>query len=127
VRFFINQTPRSVVAAPERGCDDLPSITYHSPKGGRVSPVTPPADYMSRAIRLHRERLSLSQSQLGEMIGVSGFSVGTWERGESLPTSENIQRLAGLFEVTSVALRSPQSSHWKETVFASVSVLQEVR
>lgn len=103
------------------------SVTYHSAKGSVVSAASMPLGFTSRAIRVHRERLNLSQSQLGEVIGVSGFSVAAWERGELPPTSENIDRMAACFAVTGVALRYPQSSLSSGTVLASASALQEAR
>lgn len=36
-------------------------------------------------IRTARERAGLTQSELGQLVGVSMRTVGNWERGESVP------------------------------------------
>jgi transcriptional regulator with XRE-family HTH domain len=103
------------------------SVTYHAATRSMDSPPLTTVDYLCRAIRLNRERLNLSQFQLGALIGVSGFSVGAWERGESMPTSEEIDRMATHFAATGLALRFSQPSRSRGTVLASASSLQEVR
>lgn len=103
------------------------SVTYHAATGATASPPSSNADYVCRAIRMYRERLNLSQSQLAAAVDVSGFSVGAWERGESRPSDDEIDRLAARFRVTGVALRFPCSFHLRETVLASVRPPREVR
>ena len=46
-------------------------------------------------IRQARERARLTQGELGEKVGVSGRTVGNWERGASIPRN----RAARLVEV----------------------------
>lgn len=46
-------------------------------------------------IRLERERAGLTQPQLGALVGVSGRTVGNWERGEASPRNS----LARLMDV----------------------------
>lgn len=36
-------------------------------------------------IRQGRERARLTQAQLGQIVGVTGRTVGNWERGETVP------------------------------------------
>lgn len=50
-------------------------------------------------IRNARERAGLTQEELGELVGVSGRTVGNWERGKSIPRN----KLAKLRVVLDVA------------------------
>jgi DNA-binding XRE family transcriptional regulator len=105
----------------------MTSVTYHAAAGVAASPRPEAIDYVCRAIRMYRERLDLTRPELGAAIGASGFAVGAWERGESLPSSDDIDRMATCFSVTSVALRSPCASHLRETVLVVAPSLQPAR
>ena len=61
-------------------------------------------------IRMHRQRLGLSQGSLGKIMGVSAVAVGKWERGLSQPDIDTLSRLADLFNISIDELcgRSPQ-------------------
>lgn len=50
-------------------------------------------------VRLRQARLGrhLSQVQAGDAIGVTHGTVGQWERGETLPTLENLIGVADLY------------------------------
>lgn len=45
-------------------------------------------------IRMRRKRLGLTQQELGKHLGVSGNTVARWERGEVVPESPEMLRLA---------------------------------
>src|SRR3569832_2030570 len=49
---------------------------------------------LGQAVRLHRERMGLTQLQLGEAIGRSLQAVGNIERGRSLPGLDTLQAIA---------------------------------
>jgi transcriptional regulator with XRE-family HTH domain len=49
---------------------------------------------LGRAVRLHRERMGLTQLQLGEAIGRSVQAVGNIERGRSLPGLDTLEAIA---------------------------------
>lgn len=51
-------------------------------------------------IKFHRNQLGLTQTQLGERLGVQKNAVSKWERGrvEDIPTSK-LRAMAQLFEV----------------------------
>ena len=51
-------------------------------------------------IKYLRNKLSLSQEDLAEKIGVSRQSVAKWENGESLPDIQKCADMAKLFEVS---------------------------
>ncbi len=48
---------------------------------------------------LRRER-KLSQSELGELVGVSNKAVSKWENGASKPPMDTLKKLADIFDVT---------------------------
>ncbi len=105
----------------------MSSVTYHAATGTAALPPLSSVEYVCRAIRMHRERLAMTRPELGEAIGVSGVAVGAWERGESRPSNDDIDRIAAHFAVPSVALRSPNASHLRETVLVAAPSLQPVR
>ncbi len=55
-------------------------------------------------IREHRKRCGLSQEKLAELVGVSRQAVTKWETGQSAPSTENLLRLAEIFDVSLDAL-----------------------
>ena len=50
-------------------------------------------------IKKHRLTLGLTQDKLGEMLGVTGKAVSTWEKGTKIPRMPIIKRLSELFEI----------------------------
>ena len=48
----------------------------------------------SEKIRVLRRRKSLTQEQLGDLIGVSYMTVRRWELGKTSPKTEEIKKLA---------------------------------
>ena len=50
-------------------------------------------------IKLLRERFGLTQTQLGQIAGVSDKAVSTWENGVNIPRMGAIQRMADYFGV----------------------------
>jgi transcriptional regulator with XRE-family HTH domain len=51
-------------------------------------------------IRLARRSLGLLQREVGDLLRVTGVSVGNWERGKTSPTALNVVRLAETLGVT---------------------------
>lgn len=47
-----------------------------------------------------RERRRISRKALGELCGLSKNIIGQYERGEKVPTVDNLIQLADYFEVT---------------------------
>lgn len=47
-----------------------------------------------------RKEKGLSQKELAEMMLVSRQAVSKWERGEAVPTTENLRYLSALYGVT---------------------------
>lgn len=57
---------------------------------------------LGQMIRMQREKLGISQDQLGERMGVSFQAVSGWERGVNVPDTNRLKELARALE-TSVA------------------------
>ena len=60
---------------------------------------------------IYQKRTSrhLSQKKLGEMVGVSGRSIGDWECGKCYPNALVVCDLADLFECTADELLGRKS------------------
>jgi transcriptional regulator with XRE-family HTH domain len=65
-------------------------------------------------IREERERAGLTQAQLAKLVGVSGRTIGNWERGEADPRN-SLTRLRDILP----ALREPVADiHWPQAPVA---------
>ena len=69
-------------------------------------------------IRYHRKRLSLTQEQLAERIGVSFQAVSKWECGTATPDLSMIVVLANFFDITTDTLLGVDIAKKKERVDA---------
>lgn len=76
---------------------------------------------VSMAVRQHRERTGLNQSQLAERIGVSQGNVSRWESGNGIPRGDALMRLARELNVSPQALVGLGNAPVAETVPVSVS------
>jgi DNA-binding transcriptional regulator YiaG len=52
--------------------------------------------FSSKGFKSLRKQLGLSASECGMLVGVSGWTIGSWERGKSRPKGEQIAAVAGL-------------------------------
>lgn len=66
------------------------------PLAGRAQAT---AETIGTAIRDARLARDWKQSHLGRLVGVSGASVGQWERGETLPRADVLIALARLLDI----------------------------
>ena len=57
------------------------------------------ATYSERLVELRTEK-GLTQSELGEMLGVSDAAISKWENGEAMPRLAKLQQLADVFDVS---------------------------
>lgn len=55
-------------------------------------------------IKKIRERFDLTQDQLGEIAGVSGGAVSTWERGTAEPRMGAVQKIADKLNISKVEI-----------------------
>ncbi len=67
-------------------------------------------------IKKHRLTLGLTQDKLGEMLGVTGKAVSTWEKGIKIPRMPIITRLADLFEISKSRLIDDESDLKREPI-----------
>ncbi len=51
-------------------------------------------------IQFHRKRLGLSQEELGQKLLVSRQTISLWEKGQTMPTIDNLLRLKEIFGIT---------------------------
>ncbi len=51
-------------------------------------------------IRKNRQRLGLSQEELGEKLMVSRQTVSLWEKDQTSPTVDNLMRLKEIFGIS---------------------------
>ena len=52
--------------------------------------------FVAKGLRSERNRLSLSQTNFGKLVGVSAQSIYNWESGSTRPRSEQLSKLAAL-------------------------------
>lgn len=62
---------------------------------------------LGERIKSHRQRCGLSQEKVAEAVGVSRQAVTKWETGQSMPSTENLFRLAALFGTSADLLLDP--------------------
>ena len=55
---------------------------------------------LGKRIMYHRKRLSLTQDQLAEQLGVTAQAVSKWENDQSCPDISTIPRLAAIFNIS---------------------------
>ena len=54
---------------------------------------------IGKRFRLIREKIGLTQTDFGEKLGIQFQHVSKYERGESVPTWENLRKLNDLYDV----------------------------
>lgn len=74
-------------------------------------------------LRQLRKNKGLLQKDLSKMLGVSLSLVGMWEIGKSVPTGDDVKRLANLFNVSTDYLLDNEDS---KTIVKNDEVLKEV-
>ena len=52
-----------------------------------------------KKLRHMRMLRGITQKELAARVGLSGFTISSWENGASTPSSENIQRIAKALSV----------------------------
>ena len=65
---------------------------------------------VSDRIRLLRERRGLTQSELAKQLGITRSSVNAWEQGISVPSTQYIVELAGIFKISTDYLLGVEST-----------------
>ena len=65
---------------------------------------------VNEKIQYYRKRAGLSQEELGQRLMVSRQTVSLWEKGQTLPTLDNLVRLREIFGVSIDELLSEDAS-----------------
>lgn len=63
-----------------------------------------PDDFLAgfqNRLKQERKRIGKSQDELGELIGISGFLIESWEAGRMGPTPFRIHQLCHIFRCSS--------------------------
>jgi transcriptional regulator with XRE-family HTH domain len=55
--------------------------------------------FIKEKVKRQRERLNLSQAELGEKVGLKQRGISYWENGLSTPSIEQVEKLSEIFEV----------------------------
>lgn len=74
-------------------------------------------------LRQLRKNKGLLQKDLSKMLGVSLSLVGMWEIGKSIPTGDDVKRLANIFNVSTDYLLDNEDS---KSVVRNDEVLKDV-
>jgi len=75
---------------------------------------------LAEKIKLLRERINLTQSDLARQLGLTRSSVNAWEMGISVPSTQYIVELAKMFRVSTDYLLGMEN-----TAYISVKGLSE--
>lgn len=70
----------------------------------------------NKNIKLHRQRLQLTQQQLADKIGVSRQTVARWENGWNVPTLYYAQKLAAEFSVSVGELMTGEQTEQEKSI-----------
>jgi DNA-binding transcriptional regulator YiaG len=95
-------TYRSEIAALKRRTDALERQLRHAQKARHSAPSPEPDKqdagfrFSPKGLASHRERLGLSASDMGKLLGASGQSVYKWESGEARPRAANMPGIAAV-------------------------------
>ena len=69
---------------------------------------------LGEQLKTLRQKTGFSQELVAERLGVSRQSVTKWERGQTVPTAENLLALARLYQVPLEALMTDRSARVEE-------------
>lgn len=65
---------------------------------------------IAEKVKKLREQKGLSQAELARLLGITRSSVNTWEMGISVPSTQYIVDLAGVFDISTDYLLGVDSS-----------------
>lgn len=69
---------------------------------------------ISQIIYENRQRMGMSQKELGERVGVTNRAVSKWEKSLSYPSTDMCLKLAEVFEISLDTLMNGESSHGRD-------------
>jgi len=88
LRRTVEDVARRLAGLARRSANDV-TATAQPPSSKRVR-------FVAKGLRPLRERLGLSQTELGKLVGVSAQSIYQWERGATRPRTAQVTALAAL-------------------------------
>ena len=77
-------------------------------------------------IKKLRKRFDLTQDELGEIAGVSGGAVSTWERGTAEPRMGAIQRMSDYFNISKSEIVDDTESVSGKTTGISIPIVSTI-
>ena len=54
---------------------------------------------LGEAIKIARKQAGLTQKELGELLGITGVTMGQWETGRRQPRVESLRKIADVLNV----------------------------
>lgn len=84
---------------------------------------------LAERIKLLRERLNITQSELARILGLTRSGVNAWEMGLSIPSARYIVELAKVFNVSAdylLGIEDTSTISIKGLTEKQVSVLHEI-
>ena len=84
------------VAQLERQVALLARNVLAAPPAASADAATKSVRFVAKALRSQRNRLGLSATDLGKLVGVSAQSIYNWERELARPRGEQLAKLAAL-------------------------------
>lgn len=93
---------RSEIAALKRRLDVLEKSSRRAQRKAVVSPEPEESikvRFSAKGLTKHRERLGLSASDYGKLLGVSGQTVYNWEAEKSRPRQAQLQAIAAVRKI----------------------------
>ena len=77
-------------------------------------------------IKKLRKRFNLTQNELGEIAGVSGGAVSTWERGTAEPRMGAIQRMSDYFNISKSEIVDDTESIFGKATGVSIPIVSTI-
>jgi DNA-binding transcriptional regulator YiaG len=84
----VAQLERQVALLSRKVLGVMPTVASHSPAKA--------VRFAAKGLRAQRNRLGLSQTDFGKLLGVSAQSIYNWERGEARPRDQQIAKIVAL-------------------------------
>jgi transcriptional regulator with XRE-family HTH domain len=78
-------------------------------------------------IRELRKRKNLSQTELGNLVGVHYIHIGKYEKDQQIPSTETLKKLAAFFEVSADYLLNDDMENAVKVSFSDEELLRDFK
>jgi transcriptional regulator with XRE-family HTH domain len=78
-------------------------------------------------IRDLRKRKNLSQTELGNLVGVHYIHIGKYEKDQQIPSTDTLKKLAAVFEVSTDYLLNDDADNAVKVSFSDEELLREFK